>query len=190
MKKAWILGCCLLLAGCIGGGFSKEASFYELVCLTPAADVSSEKTAFTVGVKEVILPGYLDRPQMVTIKDDLVGRDISEMNRWTEPPAALIQRVLACDLGGRLSKAIVRPVSLSGEFDYVVSVDVARFEGQLGKEAVLEALWQVEMKNGKTVQERSVLKAPLGSDYADFAHVQSRLISSLADKIAARIQKR
>jgi len=74
--------------------------------------------------------------------------------------------------------------------DYQVAIQVRRFDGTLGGEAVLQADWSVVDTSGQAVVWQTSLfkEAPSGADYAHLASAQSRLVARLAQDIAAKVR--
>lgn len=106
MRKLWLFFPVLLLSACIGT--SRPARFYNLQAENIGA-YSNAAVRADIGVREVKIPDYLDKPQIATLKSGGVEVDISELNRWSESLSTMIQRVVADDLGYNLPKAVVKP---------------------------------------------------------------------------------
>ena len=101
MRKLWLFFPVLLLSACIGT--SRPARFYNLQAENIGA-YSNAAVRADIGVREVKIPDYLDKPQIATLKSGGVEVDISELNRWSESLSTMIQRVVADDLGYNLPK--------------------------------------------------------------------------------------
>ena len=93
---------------------------------------------------------------------------------------------MADDLAYYLPKAAVKPRTSAREnFNYLVQIELNKFDGSWNKNVVLEAWWSIKNASGQVIrQQKTVLSAPLGSGYDDLVKVQSRLLSELAEKIA------
>lgn len=189
MKKLFALTAVVLLGGCLGG-FSSPSRFYSL---TPQeAPVQTYKSGrLFVGIEPVKVPVYLDKPQIVTRNTNQVELNISENNRWAEPLSDAMQNVLASDIGALLPDATIKPSSFRKEgFDYIVWIEINKFEGTWKRQAELDAWWSILNTDGKVVaRSRVSLSRPLGDGYDNLVQQQSALTEELATQIAARLSK-
>jgi len=170
--------------------------FYTLAAVTKAettGQTPAPKGDLAVGIGPVQLPGYLDRPQIITrtAPDRLT---LSEFNRWggslrqdftrvlAENVAALLgtDRVLAYPWGDRLDPA------------YRVALDVQQFDGDLGGAVVLKATWIVTGREGKTplsVRKSDIQEPVSGKDYDALVVAHSRAVAALSREIAGEIRR-
>ena len=186
MKKIFVvLGVLTLISACVATGVSQPSRFYSLQSIN-LQNYSNNKIRGNVGVMEIALADYLDKPQIVTLKANQIELDVSEKNRWSESLSTMIQRVVADDLAYYLPKASVKPrISAREDFDYLVQIELNKFDGTWGKSINLEAWWTIKNYTGRVLkQQKVVLNAPLGNSYDDLVNTQSRLLSELAQKIA------
>ena len=183
MRKLWLFFPVLLLSACIGT--SRPARFYNLQAENIGA-YSNAAVLADIGVREVKIPDYLDKPQIATLKSGGVEVDISELNRWSESLSTMIQRVVADDLGYNLPKAVVKPrVSAREDFKYLLQIEIGQLDGSWNKTANLEAWWSIADASGKLlVQQKSSLSVPLGDGYDDLVRAESRLLAELSAQIA------
>lgn len=190
MKKIFAVLALILLSGCVGT--TPPAKFYGLrsVNANEVAAISSRK--LSIGISEVEIPGYLDRPQIVTSQNGDIETNMSELNRWNENLAAMMQRTIAADIAAYLPKSLVKPRSSSREkFDYLVFVEVNKMEGTWKRSAVLDVWWYVVNAEGKTIlRQRTDLQRPLADSYEDYVIQQSNLISVLSQQIALQISRK
>lgn len=188
MKKLFAILTVIMLSGCIGQ--SRPARFYSLTAQTPAAQEFKSAKIF-IGIEPVKVPVYLDKPQIVTRNPNEVELSISELNRWAEPLSDAIQNTLAADIGSAMPNAVVKPSSFRKEgFDYIVWVEITKFEGVWNENVVLEAWWSILDNDNKPVaRDKANLSRPLGDTYDNLVQQQSGLISELSEKIAARLAK-
>lgn len=186
MKRFWLLLPLILVSACVGT--SMPSKFYTLQSENSGIYVNNRFRS-EVGIREVTVPDYLDKPQIVTLKANSVELNISELNRWSEPLTSMLQRIIAADLGYSLPKAVVKPRTSAREnFKYLVQVEINKFDGIWNKSAELEAWWSVTNADGKTlIQKKTSLSANLGEGYDALVKAQSRLIAELSAQIAAGI---
>ncbi|BFR48919.1 PqiC family protein [Nitratidesulfovibrio sp. HK-II] len=182
---------CLLLAGCAGS--SAATRFY---LLSPPAGGSARVLPVApqarVAVGPVNVASYLDRPQIVTREGDGVRLGLAEFDRWAEPLAESLPRVLAEDVSRSLGgeHVLVFPGVKADDADIRVTVDVIRLDGSLGGTVVLDAWWALLDRSGATLRRgRMVERRPAGDDYAALVTAQSGLTAALADTVAAAVRE-
>jgi len=90
----------LATAACVSLKRTPEARFFVLQSLVEPPAATQEPVAI-VGVENVLLPGHLDRPQIVTWSGPN-EMTTDEFLRWAEPLDEGITRTLAEDLAGLL----------------------------------------------------------------------------------------
>ncbi len=184
---AVLLLACLLLSGCAGS--SAATRFYLLS--PPAGDSVRAMPAAPqarVAVGPVHVPSYLDRPQIVTREGDGVRLTLAEFDRWAEPLAESLPRVLAEDISRALGggHVLVFPGGSADDADIRVTVDVNRLDGSLGGTVVLDAWWALLDRSGTTLRRgRVVERRPAGADHAAMVTAQGALAAALADTVAA-----
>ena len=187
MKNLILSVLLLLVAACVGT--SSPSRFYQLKALEGDVRPVSQRR-MDIGVEEVFIPRYLDRPQIVTMEAGSSELKMSEFYRWGEPLSSSFSRVLADDISVYLPKSVVKFKTLVSEnFTYTVTVEVNKMDAFLGQKKQFDAWWRV-YKNGRVVaRERSRLSAPLTESYEDLAEKESVLIGELAREIAVKLAK-
>ncbi|MBV8774825.1 MAG: membrane integrity-associated transporter subunit PqiC, partial [Deltaproteobacteria bacterium] len=97
-----------------------------------------------IGLGPVQLPEYLDRPELV-IRTSPNGFELSETDRWAEPLADNFRHILANDLTNLLgtTNIVQYPWYPGTRLDYIVRVQVQRFEINTSKSAELVARWEL-----------------------------------------------
>lgn len=200
---AVLLLACLLLSGCAGS--SAATRFYLLS--SPAGDAAggvpgvpdvpgapgvSDESGARVAVGPVSVASYLDRPQIVTREGDGVRLGLAEFDRWAEPLAESLPRVLAEDISRALGggRVLVFPGTRAEDADIRVAVDVNRLDGSLGGTVVLDAWWALLDRSGATLRRgRVVERRAAGGDYAALVTAQGALTATLADTVAAAVRE-
>lgn len=192
------LGALLSLAGCVTPGPATRA---YLLTPTVAAPVTGTHRAAvpetrprTVVIRDVRLPLYLDRPQIVT-RNDGNALEIAEAEQWGGPLREDMARVLATNLGFLLEgdRVVVAPFPASGAPDFRIEVDIRSFERQPGGRVVLAAQWWItrgadgslqasanEIFNGDPV--------PADAGYAGLVGSMSAVYGDLARALARRLR--
>jgi uncharacterized protein len=131
---------------------------------------SGTKPAFAhpglaIGISNISLPDYLDRPQIVT-RSGATQMEVAEFDRWVEPLSAMTRRTLLQTLRNDLGtdKIVIFPQSRTVSVDYQVAVDVTRFDAMRGGDMTLDARWLVLNSDGSEVLRdgRTVVLLPTG----------------------------
>jgi len=147
----------------------------------------------SIGVGPVIMPGYLDRTQVVT----RAGHDrvkLATFHRWAEPLENGIARILADEIGARVptDRVVMFPwrgiVARAIQYQVVVAVD--RFDGSLDGDVTLDARWRILGKNGNEVafSRSTITETVAGSGYDPMVAAMSRTLVALGQEIATEIQ--
>jgi uncharacterized protein len=129
-------------------------------------------SALAIGLGPVQLPEYLDRPELV-IRTSPNGFELSETDRWAEPLTDNFRHVLANDLTNLLgtTNIIQYPWYPGTRLDYIVRVQVQRFEADASQTAELIARWDL-----RTAQNDQVL----ASRQAELSHPMTILTGDAA----------
>ncbi len=186
---------CLFVLNFLGCGTSQPSHFYLLRALSPASASSlsdAKPSTLSFGLGPVILPKYLDRPQIVT-KTGVHEVELAEFHKWAEPLSENVSHVLAENLSGLLSTDRIAqyPWRSSTSVDYQIAVDVLQFDGTIGGEAVLVARWSLLGEDEKTVlttKKTHVTHHPTSQDYEALVEAMSRNLENLSREIAAAIR--
>ena len=179
------LGAAAILAGCAG----QQDHFYALTTLPENAPAAT--AAFTTHVMLTIsLPPVVDRRQMViaTSADQLL---VLEHERWAAPLSDLVMQTLGRDLEQRRADVLVadRGFDQPSLIPVKLRVDIVHMSVRAGGQATLEAHWRVvdARRNTDEVGGETFSSPVAGGDYAAVARAFSNDLSSLADRLAAKI---
>jgi uncharacterized lipoprotein YmbA len=143
-----------------------------------------------VAVGPVSIPAAVDQPQFVVqVAPNRVEED--EFNRWAAPLNDGIARAVAGDLAALLGTPDVAAAPFAN-FDpnYMVTIEVQRFESIRGEAAVIDAVWTVRKaaggvtRSGHTVAREDVQ----GDSFEALAAGHSRAIASISGDIATAIR--
>lgn len=190
----FITAAALLLGGC----GSTPATRYYLIAPTAAAPAPAAATPVSVVVRDVRLPAYLDRQQIVT-RGSEHRLQVADHDKWASDLRQDLMRVLAENLGRLLAsdRVIAAPHRLRQPPDYRVDVEVLRFERGPEGRVELAARWSLARgDDGTVLAERMVFLAetlagaPLG-DAASFEALvaaMSRVYGEMAQPIADLIR--
>ena len=189
---ALVLGLALI-GGCVGR--SAPVRLYVLTSIPrPAAVGASTDPAEgpALGLGPVTLPRYLDRINIVTRRGAEI--DVAEFDRWSEGLSEGVPRVIAADLATLLGteRIVIFPWPADREFGRQAVIEIARFDGALGGEVVLEARWRLLGPDRKELLIRySTVREPTGeSSYLSLVSAMSRCLETLSGEIAKALKER
>lgn len=184
---------CLLATLFFGGcGASKPVRYFTLEPTLPRTSSDAAGNNGVVGITQVGMPEYLDRPQIIT-RGSGNRLILADFDRWAEPLSEGTARVLAADLSSLLPGFQVRHRGWldKSRLDYAVGVEVTRFEGGPGDNVTLSATWSVHRKGDSQVgpSHQSEFEATASSrSMDDLARAMSEVIGKLAKDIAEGIR--
>ena len=190
------------LAACVSLKRTPDARFFAL---RSTAEASPTTTGLPLGpgllgVLPVILPAYLERPQVVTWAAPGEVR-IDEFLRWAEPLDLAVARVVEESLGTLLpSYRVVRaPWSGSTALRCRVRLELARFGPQPGGEVQLAGRWVLLPSRGEQPylsrsfdNSRGPSRGPgaagaLPADPNALVEAMSQLLGELSQEIATAV---
>ena len=189
----------LALVGC---GSTRPSNFYQLD--EPAATrLSGLERGIAIGVGPVNVPPYLDRPQIV-VRGTGHKLELSEFNRWSEPLTDSIPRVIVVSLSNKLDSNRIFQIPRRNKtipLEFRVEIDIARFDGMLGGNALLVARWTLYGQDEDAlVTKVSIISEPLGPegaessksadkevDFESLIAAQNRTLQGLSQEIADAI---
>jgi uncharacterized protein len=181
----------------------------HFILLAPASNKESEGTQFAdgekltsaaIGLGPIQLPEYLDRPELV-IRTSPNGLELSGTDRWAEPLNDNFRHTLASDLINRLgtTNVVQYPWYPGTRLDYIVRVQVQRFEVDTSKSAELVARWDLRtaqadqpvttrdahLSNAVTSLSGDAAAAALSADVAELAgQIASAIIQAAQQRLA------
>jgi uncharacterized lipoprotein YmbA len=181
-----------VLAGC---SRSQPARYYRLESgdpKGPATTATAKDTSGTLmlGLGPIVLPGYLDRPQMVT-NGSGHQMNVNDYARWLEPLQESVTRVLRAQLQAGLPgyEVVLYPRVDMLAVPRRITVTIQRLDGTLNGEATLEASY--EFYDGMTASPKFGsfhTTAPVGGDYGSYAATLNQLLLEFGKKLTATVQ--
>lgn len=178
------------LAGCLGS--APTTRFYQLESVAAKPATNPGLKSPTVLVREVRLPNYLDRPQIVT-RDASHRLHIAEFDHWGGDLREDMTRVLVQNLGRILDskQVFTAPVGVAVQPDYRLEVEVLRFEREVGGQVLLHARWWLSRGSDQTLlaSDESSFSGNSASDsYPELVASMNTVYAELARVIAARVR--
>ena len=183
MKRIKYLFICLFLSACIFGT-SQNSKFYSF--LPQSGKVLSSSYTNSVGIGRVLLPKYMDKPQIVTQSTDSAEVILSEYNRWIEAPSVLCQRSVIDNLSAALPRAQIQAQQFGTQkFDIRISIEVIKMDGILGDKANLQAWYTITKQDGQVLLRKKFLQnLSVGKTYDDLVQGYSILWHNLSYEMA------
>ncbi len=193
-SRRLICSACLLalaLAGCLGT--SRPVDFFTLTPLPRPAGGADATPGTIIALYPVVIPEYLDRPQIVTRPDDNQITP-SEFNRWGGSLKHAFANVLVENLNVLLAgrRAHVMFDTLTFDPSYLLTVTVNRFDGKLGEAVWLNAawsIWDVRAKKISAVKTSLIQERPEAAGYAALVAAESRALAALSREIAGELDR-
>jgi uncharacterized protein len=182
-------GLLLVLEACT----SAPPRFYLLSSLSTSETmaVPAAPQGPVIGVGPITLPKYLDRPQIVTRTGDN-QLALGEFDRWAEPLQDNVARVLAENLARLIptDQVLLHAWPRSDTLDYQVTAEVLQFDGWLGGESKLLALWSIlDGAELSLWSQRAALNASVsGREYQALVMAMSQLLESFSRDLAGAIR--
>ncbi len=188
---AALLAAVALLAGCDIVGESPETRFFTLGSV-PAEGPPTAAPGAPLVVDAVEIPEALERPELVRRQGDY-RIEVSDVDRWAAPLAAMIRDVLIDDLVQRMPPGQVAVAGRPGEVwpARTLVVTLHDFAPAADGRVRLDAAWVVlagqdEEPSARGREEISVAGGP-GADGQ--AEGMSRALGELADRIVAELAR-
>ena len=177
MKKIFVLLSLVFLQGCLTKP-TKNSNFYTLKSIELNNSFINKK----VLINNVKLAEYIDRPQIITLKNNNVEYKIDEFNRWVESLSFLIQKTIINDL--KTSINIDKYNFGDGNFNYLVNINITRLDIKLNENINFEATIDILNKNKKIIKSINYKNIKdIKNNYVDVINKQSLIISELSQEI-------
>lgn len=179
---------CLALGACA----SEPDHFYTLNVLPDGQGAALQSPTAHV-LLSVDVPQLVDRPEMVVATTDN-GIAVLDHQRWAVPLSEQVFQTLARDIERRRRDVLVadRAFDQGGVPPVRIKVDIVRLSARRAGQVHMEAHWRiVDARAGVDELGGDVFDGPVnGGGYDSIARAYSRLLSALADKLAAGIHAR
>lgn len=183
----------LASGGCMSVSNSPAPRFYMLHAVDEkqAGRKFDIAPGMIIGVNPVKIPGYQNRPQIVT-QDKNKMLTFAQFDRWGESLNSALTRLMMENLSIMLPQATIElfPGNLAVPVKYQVVTDVLQLESQLDKDLFFVAQWSVidVQKKKMVLIKKSEFRQPIDPhDYAGLVEALSAASASLSGEIAAAL---
>ena len=189
-NRTWMIAAALLaVAGCAA---TPPPNFYQLD-VSAATRLSGLERGIAIGLGPVNLAPYLDRPQIVIRGTTGHRLELSEFNRWVEPLKDSISRVIIVNLSNMLETTRVYSIPRRNQtipLEFRIEIDIARFDGTLGGDALLVARWTLyDQQDAARLTKVSIINEASGGESFDLLiAAQNRTIQRLSQEIVGAIE--
>ncbi len=187
-----LLMLCAAISGCVGK--SAPTRFYVLSAPPAAENATLQGTdaaPLSLGVGPVELPAYLERSQIVTREGD-TRLLVADFDQWAEDPRDALPRVLAENLAllVHAEPLVTAPWPTGVHPKYSLSLQIQRFDGELGKRAELRAAWSILDADGTLLRWRATRHeaTPANASHAAFVQALGQCLTALATNVAAELE--
>lgn len=190
MKSAFglVLLVALFSAGCAS---SPPVNYYALQAIETASVPKADDPRL-LGVGPIALPGYLERPQLVT-RQAGGAVHFDEFNRWAEPLEVGIPQTIATNLDTLEADfaAIAYPYN-AARTDLRLIGRIVRFDGDSSGSVVLDVQWEIIDDRGDSVigAQRSRFEAAArgAGDPASVVIAHHRVLEEFSREVASRLE--
>lgn len=183
-----ILSVGVLIVALSACGHSPSSMFYVLDdSPLPSRSLTLENTdTVVIGVEDVSIPTYLDRPQIVIRGEEEETLEVAEFHRWAEHLGDVLPRVIGDAVSERAGYPLAKPATLNKDvFSYRLYIEIMRFDARMDGAAMLDAWWTITDASGDVLyRTRSVLVEPVGDSYSDIVKSERFLARKLGFEIA------
>lgn len=175
----------MFLSGC---GRSPTPTFYTLEEVQDAAESSGlEPLSNYLGIRQVILPNVLKRPQLVLIENEQVVP--LELHRWSEPLDAAMLRIIASGLRSRFNSSTILAYPWPLQFNpaQTLTINVTRFNGLPGKNVILSGVWTLSSVEGKEplrTERFHFVSTVEGNDYSALVRAHSAALNQFINQLS------
>lgn len=182
MKKIFSLFLCVVLFGCFS---TPDSSFYMLRSMDD--QVLSQKKV-SVSIYNIIIPEYVDKPQIVLQQPELAELKVSEFNRWGDELGEMLKNTFIDNLSAMLPNSQVNALMYGINSRYIIKIKVEKFSGWLQKNAILKVQWQILNANGKVIfsDVKEYIKNA-GKSYDSYVMAQSKLWQKFTYDVAVKL---
>ena len=185
MRKLTLILLLPLFFACVSTRVSDPSRFYTLMPQTLKRPSVTAQRPISIGIENVSVPGYIDRPQIVVRQKDSSEVSLSDFDRWAEPLRDALPRLIVQNMmvyASNIEVGVMRTINRN--FDYRVTVDIIQFDAVFEEKATMEATFFITDRSGKyQKQGRTNLSLNIDHTYPNLVEQEGRLIAKLSNDI-------
>ena len=185
MNTFKLLACLLIITLVIScaGSKSLPTQYYQLFVDEKTNQQYQSTQSFFIDVTDI--PESLKRQSIVSYKSNKTNLIISKTHLWAADLQELITQAIKASLKNQFPEAsFYTSRKHINTTDYVISIEIHEFAGELGQEVSLDATW--EIVEGKL--HTTNLTNNLSSDsYTDYVIALSKMLEILSGQIASKV---
>jgi len=181
------------LTACSNNNFeSKNIGGTRFYTLSSPSHNTPSNGNLRIGVGPIEIPQLINRPQIVSRKN---GTEIimSESNQWAGSHREEIIQAIIDNLSSTLKTENVEPYPWKFAFkpNYQVRINIERFDGELGKNAIFKARWKLIKDNKEVLVKRAIIQTKMkGNSYNEYVKTLNELLKKFSQSIAKQIHAR
>lgn len=145
-----------------------------------------------IGVGPIEIPQLINRPQIVSRKNE-TEIIMSESHQWGGSHKEEVLQTIIDNLSSLLKTENIEqyPWKFTFKPNYQVRINIERFDGELGKNAVLKARWRLIKNNKEVLVKRVRLNTKVkDSSYSEYIKSLNVLLNIFSQQIAKQISAR
>ena len=191
LKLFLILLVTAFISACSVVGKSRSSQFYVLDA-TIDQPLGDSMEDLRLGVGPIAIPGYANRPQMVT-KTDTAELRIEEFARWAEPLEEMFTRTLSQNIRALTNSQEIHshPWPKLVEYDYRIGAKVIKFENDSQGNALLVVHWglihQEDLKKVTNITYSEYRATAKSSDFSSRVDALNDTLAQFARDIVASL---
>lgn len=182
-----LLATALLTSACAS---SPPSQFYLLEAAPATATLNATSTtAPRLGIGAIVLPDYLNRPQIV-LRDHGGRLLLRERERWAEPLEDGVRRTLGENLGQLLGagQVVQLPAPPGITADRRLHLEIIRFDASTANEVWLHARWNIQTgATASSLHEQRIRIDTGNTDTGATIHAMNAALYELSRQIAASL---
>lgn len=163
--------------------------FYSLSALKSSS--TQNQSSLKIGVGPIEIPRLLNRPQIITRKND-TEIIMAELNQWGGSFKEDLMQAIIDNLSilQKTDNIEHYPWKFSFKPKYQVRIHIERLDGELGKNVLLKARWRLLKNNQEILVKRTIINAPIteGDSYNSYVRSLSKALILLSKEISSNIK--
>ncbi len=196
-----LCACSFLLSGCLSSALTPKVDHTKIFILNPEANPVALEGLSGVKMKVdfVQAPVYMQDYKIVASIEGKSELDVSESNRWIEPPTDSFARVITANIikltGSSDIYSYLFVTSRASNADAVLNVCVTDCIGQLNGKLKFRALWEIDSAQKNKSEKPSyktgifTTEVAIGATYDSYVKAMEKALFELSQDIVKNLQE-